>query len=158
MKGTEISIRECDYSNPADREAVGMLINAYIADEMGGGELLTEARQRNLVDALGEHPKTILLLAKMCGEYCGMLIAFENFSTFTVRPMINIHDIITLKEYRGKGVGRQLLESVVGIAKRINASRITLEVREDNPVAQHLYRKIGFQAPEPVHYYWRKYL
>jgi GNAT superfamily N-acetyltransferase len=87
-----------------------------------------------------------------------MLVAFENFSTFTVSPMINIHDVIVLKEYRGKNVGRSLLNAIINMAENRGCSRITLEVREDNRVAQHLYKSMGFDTPVPMMYYWRKNL
>ncbi|MDR0394118.1 MAG: GNAT family N-acetyltransferase [Tannerella sp.] len=158
VKNTEVIVRECDYANPEDRNATGILINAYIADEMGGGEPLTPPQQSRLAEALRRHPKSIVLLARIGEIRCGMLVAFENFSTFTVSPMINIHDVIVLKEYRGKHVGKRLLEAVSGIAKKRGCSRITLEVRKDNPVARHLYQSMGFDAPVPELDYWRKYL
>ncbi|MDR0768776.1 MAG: GNAT family N-acetyltransferase [Dysgonamonadaceae bacterium] len=158
MKSPDAVVREWDYTNPEDRNAIGMLINAYIADEMGGGELLTPPQQSRLAEALHQRQKSIVLLACIGEIRCGLLVAFENFSTFTVCPMINIHDIIVLKEYRGKHAGRHLLEAITGIAKDRKCSRITLEVRKDNPVAKHLYKSMGFDAPLPEMYYWRKNL
>jgi GNAT superfamily N-acetyltransferase len=158
MKNTDVTVRKCDYANPEDLNAIGVLINAYIADEMGGGELLTPPQQSCLAEALRRHPKSIVLLACVGEIRCGMLVAFENFSTFTVCPMINIHDVIVLKEYRGKHAGKRLLETITGIAKERRCSRITLEVRIDNPVARHLYKSMGFDAPVPEMYYWRKNL
>jgi ribosomal protein S18 acetylase RimI-like enzyme len=97
-------------------------------------------------------------LAEAGGTVCGLLVAFENFSTFTVRPMINIHDLIVLPGYRGKGIGRQLLEAAVAIGRERGCSRITLEVRKDNFSAQHLYQSLGFGETDPSMYYWRKEL
>ncbi|WP_353123716.1 GNAT family N-acetyltransferase, partial [Dysgonomonas capnocytophagoides] len=84
--------------------------------------------------------------------------AFQNFSTFTVSPMINIHDLIVLPAYRGKDIGCLLLKEIINIANDKKCSRITLEVRNDNLVAQNLYKKIGFAEAEPSMYYWRKNL
>ena len=155
---TPVKTHECDFTNEADLKAVGTLMNAYIEDQYGGGELLGMSRQLHLIDALNEHPKSIVLLAEIDHVRCGMVVAFENFSTFSVRPMINIHDVIVLEEYRGKGVGRCRMEAVETIAKERQCSRITLEVREDNMVAQHLYEKMGFGETAPPMLYWRKYL
>ena len=157
-KDTPVHTRECDFSDVTDLKAVGTLMNAYIKDQYGGGELLDMSRQLHLVDALNEHPKSIVLLAEIDGVRCGMVVAFENFSTFSVRPMINIHDVIVLEEYRGKGVGKRLMEAVEAIAIERQCSRITLEVREDNEVAQSLYKKMGFGETAPPMLYWRKYL
>jgi ribosomal protein S18 acetylase RimI-like enzyme len=158
MKNPDVTVRACDYANPEDRNAIGVLINAYIADEMGGGEPLAPSQQSRLAEALRQHPKSTVLLACIGEIRCGMLVAFENFSTFTVSPMINIHDVIVLKEYRGRHAGRRLLEAVADIAAKRGCSRITLEVRKDNPVARHLYKSMGFDAPLPEMYYWRKHL
>jgi GNAT superfamily N-acetyltransferase len=158
MENPDVVVHECDYTNPEDRNSIGVLINAYIADEMGGGEPLAPAQQSRLTEALHQHPKSIVLLAYAGEIRCGMLVAFENFSTFTVSPMINIHDVIVLKEYREKHIGRSMLETVTGIAKERKCSRITLEVRKDNSVARRLYKNMGFDAPVPEMYYWRKNL
>jgi GNAT superfamily N-acetyltransferase len=155
---TETKITACDYSDPEHLQAVADLINAYIRDEMGGGEPLSKFRQLHLADGLQHHPTSIVLLAETKGIYCGLLVAFENFSTFSVQPMINIHDLIVLKEFRGQGIGRQLMDAVVAEAGNRKCSRITLEVRQDNVVAQRLYRELGFGDTEPPMFYWRKYL
>jgi ribosomal protein S18 acetylase RimI-like enzyme len=133
-------------------------MNAYIADRMGGGEPLTPIKQLHLADALNNHPTAFVLLANVDGVYAGMLVAFENFSTFTVKPMINIHDVIVLREYRNMGVGRRLMEVIIAEGEKRGCSRITLEVRHDNATAQSLYKSVGFADTKPPMYYWRKNL
>jgi ribosomal protein S18 acetylase RimI-like enzyme len=145
----------CDYNNPAHLQAVRSLLNGYIEDEMGGGKPLSAEEQVELTDELSRRPTAVALLAGCGGVYCGLLVAFENYSTFTVRPMMNIHDVFVLKTYRGKGVGRRLMQAAVEEAKKRNCSRITLEVRQDNVVAQRLYRSVGFDETDPPMYYWR---
>jgi ribosomal protein S18 acetylase RimI-like enzyme len=125
---------------------------------MGGGKPLSKTEQLHLIDGLNNHPKTIVLLAETENVFCGLLVAFENFSTFSAKPMINIHDVIVLKEYRKKGIGRQLMNALIEEAKRRKCSRITLEVRKDNDKAQNLYRDLDFKETEPEMFYWRKYL
>ncbi|GHT86667.1 N-acetyltransferase [Bacteroidia bacterium] len=153
---TTAKISACDYSNPEHRQAVVSLINAYIDDEMGGGEPLSESEQVRLVDGLDNHPKSMVFLAEIDGVFVGLLTAFENFSTFTAKPMINIHDVIVLKEYRGKSIGRQLMNALISEAENRGSSRITLEVRKDNPTAQNLYKSLGFKDTDPPMFYWRK--
>jgi ribosomal protein S18 acetylase RimI-like enzyme len=156
MKTANVSA--CDYANPEHRQAIVSLINAYIDDEMGGGDPLSKAEQTLLVEGLNKHPKSIVFLAEIDGVFVGLLTAFENFSTFTVKPMINIHDVIVLQEYRGKGIGRQLMNALVSEAENRGSSRVTLEVRKDNPTAQGLYKSLGFKDTDPSMFYWRKYL
>jgi ribosomal-protein-alanine N-acetyltransferase len=46
---------------------------------------------------------------------------------------------------RGRGLGELLLVSMIDLACILGASRMTLEVRVSNHVAQSLYRKYGFK-------------
>ena len=53
--------------------------------------------------------------------------------------------IIVDEKFRGKGVGRKLMEDLMALAKeRFKLEFVHLEVYEGNP-AIHLYRKLGFQ-------------
>ena len=151
-------IIQCDYSNPEHQKAVISLIDAYIQDEMGDGIPLSEQGKSDLIEGLKNHPKALVLLAETQGIFSGMITAFENISTFTARPMINIHDVIVLKAYRRQGIGRSLMNALVEEAVKRNCSRITLEVRKDNLPAQNLYQDMGFYEPAPGMYFWRKYL
>jgi ribosomal protein S18 acetylase RimI-like enzyme len=158
MTTIETQITLCNYSNQEHLQAITTLIDAYIRDEMGGGKPMSKQEQLRLVDGLNSHPKSIVLLAKTDSVFVGLLTAFENFSTFTAKPMINIHDVIVLKEYRSKGIGRQLMNAVIAEAESRKCSRITLEVRKDNITAQSLYKSLRFDETNPGMFYWRKNL
>jgi len=153
-----VKITICDYSNPEHRNAVISLLNAYIADKMGGGKLLSKPEQLRLIEGLNNHPKSIVLLAQTDDVFVGLLTAFENFSTFSAKPMLNIHDVIVLEEYRDKGIGRLLMNAIITEAEKRKCSRITLEVRKDNLNAQHLYNSLGFEETKPGMFFWRKTL
>ena len=133
-------------------------MDAYIQDDMGDATPLSEQEQFNLTEGLKNHPKALVLLAKTQDVFSGLLVAYENFSTFTARPMINIHDVMVVKEYRKNGIGRSLMNALIEEAVKRNCSRVTLEVRKDNLPAQSLYKDMGFYEPEPGMFYWRKYL
>ena len=77
-----------------------------------------------------------------------MLTAFEGFSTFNCKPLLNIHDVAVLKEYRGKGVSRSLFNEIETIAKQSNCCKLTLEVLEGNIPAKKAYEKFGFSGYE----------
>ena len=56
-------------------------------------------------------------------------------------------DVLTIavdEEARGRGVGAGLLQHLLDTAAARGARRVFLEVRADNPVAQHLYASRGF--------------
>jgi ribosomal protein S18 acetylase RimI-like enzyme len=49
-----------------------------------------------------------------------------------------------LPEYRGQGLGRQLLQACIDKARTKGITRITLEARADNSTAIALYTRMGF--------------
>lgn len=154
----ETIITELNFIDKAHQQALTELINGYIADEMGGGTLLDEAAQQSLIDGLKNHPRAVAVFALTKGVPSGIVVAFENFSTFTVSPMFNIHDVFVKSEFRGRGIGRMMMEKMAALAESRGCSRITLEVRHDNVPAQKLYQSLGFHETEPPMYFWRKYL
>lgn len=50
-----------------------------------------------------------------------------------------------LPEYRGKGVGSQLLKAVLDHAKRFGLEKVELNVYTTNEAAVALYKKFGFE-------------
>lgn len=55
-----------------------------------------------------------------------------------------ITNIAVHPDYRGKGIGKKLMESLISSLKEENCIAITLEVRESNEVAKNLYKSFGF--------------
>ncbi len=57
----------------------------------------------------------------------------------------HITTIAVHPDFRGKGLGELELATLIQTAYKINAQRVTLEVRISNYIAQSLYRKYGFR-------------
>ena len=70
------------------------------------------------------------------------------FSTFTGKPLINIHDLTVTSGCRGRGIGRPLLKAVEAKARELGCGKVTLEVREDNAPARQFYQRFGFRDGE----------
>ncbi len=66
----------------------------------------------------------------------------------------DIQTIAVAEAARGKGLGRQLMNRLLGEAATRGASSIFLEVRADNPAAHGLYLSLGFDdiAVRPAYY------
>jgi ribosomal protein S18 acetylase RimI-like enzyme len=153
-----ITFEYCDFENPLHLAALADLLNHYMADPMGDAPQLNKLKQLRLVDGLANHPSALVLFVLYEGEITGMTTCFINFSTFNVKAYLNIHDIIVYDQFRGKGLGKALIEKLVEISVERDYCKITLEVREDNQVAQNLYRRIGFEESEPNMLFWTKKL
>jgi GNAT superfamily N-acetyltransferase len=142
-----ITITEADLSRREHREAVVDLINSYAMDPMGNGKPLSPEVREALVPGLREHPTTMIFLAFREGRAVGIALCFKGFSTFAARPLVNIHDVAVLPEYRGKGIARRLLGAVEEKSRRIGCCKLTLEVLEYNTHARRVYKAAGFGDP-----------
>jgi ribosomal protein S18 acetylase RimI-like enzyme len=155
MDTHRLRVVPCDFSRSDHRKAVAELTNGYIRDQMGGGKPLSLQESERLVELLASYPTAFVLIAEVDGIPAGLLTAFEYIATFTVRPMLYIHDLFVDHSHRGCGLARQLMEAVIDEARRRGCSRLALEVRDDNTHAQSLYHKLGFRLTSPLMHYQR---
>jgi [ribosomal protein S18]-alanine N-acetyltransferase len=58
----------------------------------------------------------------------------------------HITNIAIHPDFRGRGIGSATLENIIARAKDEEITRMTLEVRKGNFIAQALYKKYGFEA------------
>lgn len=63
---------------------------------------------------------------------------------YVVADQAELANLAVAPAFRGRGVGRALLESVVAVARELGVRQLFLEVRQSNSVAQRLYRSVGF--------------
>ncbi len=111
---------------------------------MGGGEPLSPTVRGRLVPALRDHPTALVLLAIEQAHPVGVAVCFLGFSTFQAQPLLNIHDLAVLPEWRSKGVGRALLRAAEHRARQRGCCKLTLEVQDSNDPALRLYESFGF--------------
>jgi ribosomal protein S18 acetylase RimI-like enzyme len=142
----EISVRHADLDSPADAAAVLDLLDAYAADPLGSNQRLSAESRGHPIPALRDVPGRLVLLAFDEGAAVGLAVCFRGFSTFQVRPLLNVHDRAVLASHRGRGIGTALLNAVEREALRRGCCKVTLEVRSDNQAARTLYGKSGFGA------------
>ena len=60
-------------------------------------------------------------------------------------PETHILNLTVKKNFRKKGIGKSLIELIIGEARLRNSENILLEVRVGNIEAQSLYEKLNFQ-------------
>ena len=137
-----------DYSDRFHGESMLMLLESYAIDPMGGGKPLSETVKANLIGSLLNHPTAFSVLSFVDDKPAGLVNCFEAFSTFECKPLVNIHDVIVLKEYRALGISQLMLKKVERIAREKGCCKLTLEVLEGNGPARHAYQKFGFAAYE----------
>lgn len=74
------------------------------------------------------------------------LIGYAGLSKLSTSTSSDIQTIAVSESHRGLGIGRSLMESLLGLAREQNAKEVFLEVREDKPTPQNLYSTLGFKA------------
>jgi ribosomal protein S18 acetylase RimI-like enzyme len=143
-----IEVRRVDYLDERQARDLGHLLNCYALDPMGGGMPLSPPVQQNLAGELARLPHAFSFICYVDGEPAGLVNCFEAFSTFSCKPLINIHDIAVLADFRGLGLSQLILTEVEKIALEKGCCKITLEVLEGNIAAKNAYQKFGFDAYE----------
>lgn len=88
------------------------------------GELRNDVAHYHVYDCEG----------KVAG-YAGMWVLYEE---------AHITNIAVVAEFRGRGFARALMLSMMETARRFGATSMTLEVRENNFIAQSLYKSLDF--------------
>lgn len=89
---------------------------------------------------LTENSLAHYLVAEVDGAvvgYCGMWIILDE---------AHLTNVAVLAEFRGQGIGRCLLTTLMEYARLQGATCMTLEVRRSNSAAQRLYGRLGFVA------------
>jgi GNAT superfamily N-acetyltransferase len=93
-------------------------------------------------DGFGANPFYFCLMAEYDRRTVGYAIYFFNYSTW-VGPGIYLEDIFVEPEYRGRGIGKALLERVAAIAVEKGCQRFQWAVLDWNTPALEFYRAMG---------------
>jgi len=139
-----VEIVKANYKSKDQGKDIAFLMNAYATDPMGGGKPLDDEVIDNIAIELSKRPYAFSIIGYVDGLPAGLINCFELFSTFSCRPLINIHDMIVLKEFRGHGISQKMLNKVEEIAITKGCCKLTLEVLSGNEVAKSSYKKFGF--------------
>jgi GNAT superfamily N-acetyltransferase len=137
-------IVEANLALPEHAQAVLQLMNEYALDPMGGGQALSDYANANLVAELRKRASVHVILAFVDRRPAGLAVCIEGFSTFACKPLLNIHDMVVSRAFRGTGLSRLLLQKAEAIAIELGCCKLTLEVLEQNRIAQAAYRGAGF--------------
>ena len=116
------------------------------------------------VDRLIEDPNTAFLLAAPDADSPPMGVAQVRFrfGVWWASEDCLLEDLFVHAGARGKGLGRALVEAVIGLARERGSRRVELDANEDNATALALYRSFGFDAQDDRYggrnLFWRLHL
>lgn len=92
-------------------------------------------------------PHVIVLVADDHGDVVGYAYAtIEGYDYMALRgPAAVIQDIIVDPQFRGRGIGRQLLHAMLESLRTSGSSQVVLSTAERNEAAQRLFASAGFR-------------
>ena len=102
------------------------------------------ATEQDLRQSLfGPRPAGEVVLAYNGDVPIGFALFFHNFSTFLGKQGLYLEDLFVVPEWRGRGVGKQLLAHVASIAESRQCGRLEWTVLDWNESAIAFYRRMG---------------
>jgi GNAT superfamily N-acetyltransferase len=131
---------------PADVPQIVQLVKKLAEYEKLSSEVTAteELFDRN---GFGENSYFKALLAKTSEDThstsIGFALYFFTFSTFVGKPSLYLEDLFVLPEYRGRGVGKQLLRQLARIALERDCGRMEWSVLDWNESAIKIYLGLG---------------
>jgi GNAT superfamily N-acetyltransferase len=137
----DILIREATESDlPAVGKLLEDLTDAIDSTEGIDTDIALKNYERLLKDA-GSH----FLVAAREGTPVG-------FINFTVRqtilhqsPSALIDELVVAEEYRGKGVGRQLVQAAIDKCRQLGCCEVEVSTEKTNLKARNFYKQCGFE-------------
>lgn len=102
--------------------------------------------ETQLHDSLFVRNEANCILAFEEDKPVGFAIYFYNYSTFLGKRGLYLEDLFVYPEYRGLGYGKQLLLSLVNIAREEGCGRMEWSVLDWNTPAIEFYKSLGAEA------------
>jgi GNAT superfamily N-acetyltransferase len=129
-------------ATPADVPLVLSLITALAEYEKLRHEVI--ATEQSLNQALfGPRPSAEAVIARVAGSAAGFALFFHNFSTFLGKPGLYLEDLFVLPEFRGRSIGKALLQYLAQLALQRDCGRFEWAVLDWNRPARDFYESLG---------------
>ena len=113
-------------------------------ERLAGEAVATEAGLRESL--FGPQAGAEVAIAYAGEEAVGFAVWFHNYSTFLGRAGLYLEDLFVVPHWRGRGIGRQLLEYVARVAVATGCGRMEWSVLNWNEPAIRFYRRMGARA------------
>jgi L-amino acid N-acyltransferase YncA len=145
-----VTIRPAAFAAPGDIEAICAIHNQGIADRIATLDTTprtTDDTHAWLSDRHTRHPVIV-------AEVEGTVVGWASLNPFNARAAYdNVADFSVYIErgWRGKGIGRQLLEHLIDMARGIGFHKMVLAAMAYNSAGIALYSRAGFSRVGVYH-------
>ena len=130
---------------PARSEDVPVILELIRAlgdyERMSDQVVATEDGLR--VSLFGDRPAAEVVLAYVDQTVVGFALFFHNFSTFLGRSGLYLEDLFVRPEWRGRGIGKELMVHLARIAVSRGCGRMEWAVLDWNESAIGFYERLG---------------
>lgn len=131
---SEIHIRDAE---PSDEAAFRKLWTSYLAFyEVTLADDVTDHTWARILDPAS---RVAMRVAKVDGQLAGFAIHHFHDSTWVKTPDCYLEDLFLDETFRGKGIGRALMEDLVSLCAKNGWSRLYWHTDEGNVTARKLY-------------------
>jgi GNAT superfamily N-acetyltransferase len=129
-------------ATPGDVALILKLIAALADYEKLSHEVI--ATEASLTAALfGPKPSAEAVIARVDGVPAGFALFFHNFSTFMGKHGLYLEDLFVLPEFRGRSIGKSLLQYLAQLAVQRECGRFEWAVLDWNRPARDFYESLG---------------
>lgn len=127
---------------PADLPAIVALIRE-LAEFERLSHLVVVTPESLQPHLFGPRPAAEAVVAEIDGVVVAFALFFTNFSTFLGRPGLYLEDLYVQPAFRGRGIGRALLQHLGALAVERGCGRFEWSVLDWNANAIAFYEKMG---------------
>lgn len=143
-----IKIREATI-NDIDKGLLDVFIEGYRYHQNGRSDIFTNISDEMLKEKLIRSFEKLLTLVIINNEnivgYLSYIIKERNIKK------LEVDQLVIMEQYRGKGLGKRLMEEVKNIAIKNNCDRIELNCWLFNENALAMYEHIGFDRQRIIY-------
>lgn len=121
-----------------------LLADVYVSNfriSESDARMLSEEKLASLKVYLAEH-KAIVVLAVVDSRLVGFIWLYRH--RYFGEERLHVNHLAVKSEWRGHGVGKDLIREAEQLAVELGADSIDLVVSENNHVAVKLYHQLGF--------------
>lgn len=124
---------------------VGLLHQCLVAlaKDTGSALELRSTPDDLLMHGFRDNPAFEALIAEISGQFAGMCITFQSFSTWRGEIGIYVQDLYVEKAFRGQRTGEALLRAAAARGSSRGATHMRLSVDVANSGAQAFYNRLG---------------
>jgi ribosomal protein S18 acetylase RimI-like enzyme len=127
-----------------DLDQLAIMFDSYLVFYKRPSNL---SKQKSFLKERIESNEAIIYIAfddKIKDKAIGFSLIYSTFSSLLLSKMLILNDLYVDPSARKNGIGVQLINQTIELARELDASQIRLRTAKNNVIAQKLYLKTGF--------------